>query len=145
MRLRLIVAIALLICGGIVGIILASSTAPAVAAASGPYGAVNPVPLAAVTVAQTAASNSSLEGYILFNPNTSPCVVEFFPGPASGVTLGTTAPSLYVPLPAGGMANLDGANSLEYFSAGSFSIAAVTSPDGSATCTDAVEGTLLVQ
>lgn len=95
-----------------------------------PYGGWTPHINAALgtTVDQVKGSAGRLGGYVLFNPNGGPAYLQVFNAAAAGVTVGTTAPSVVIPVPGGGCEKTEFACGIEHTTA--ISVAATSTATG---------------
>lgn len=87
---------------------------------------------AAVTVAAT------FGGYMWYNPNSSVTYIQIWDVASASVTVGTTAPTYVLSLPATSAANLEISNGIKHATA--ITIAATTTPTGSTAPSSAVVG-----
>jgi hypothetical protein len=81
------------------------------------------------TVVAVKASQGTLGGWYVYNPNTSVAYLQIFDVASGSVTLGTTRPKLTLGIPASGAANLEMSLGVHFGTA--ISIAASTTPSGS--------------
>jgi hypothetical protein len=93
------------------------------------------------TVVAAKASAGQVGGHMFYNPNSSVSYIQVFNVASGSVTLGTTAPTLVIPLPAGAAANVEWANGIAFGAAISF--AATTTATGNTAPTTALTGFLL--
>jgi hypothetical protein len=85
------------------------------------------------------ASPTKLRTYIIGNSNSSFCYLQFFNLASANVTVGSTAPLFFVPVPALGGANLK----VDFNFSVAMTIAATTTPTGSTNCTSGLDTSLL--
>lgn len=129
---------------------------PALASGTNQVGSVNLAPTAvggwtpyfanAVTTTATVSSAAGkFGGYMLINLNSSPAYLQVF-DTTGAVTLGTTAPTFVIPIPAnataanGLAANLELANGINIVNG--IKIAATTTPNGATTVTVGLSGSI---
>jgi hypothetical protein len=97
----------------------------------------------AATLTLIKSSQAELGGWFIFNPNATTAYLQLFNAASTGaVTLGTTAPTLSLGIPAGGGANLASPNGIQ-FSSG-IVIAATTTRAGSTGPASTVDYNLFV-
>lgn len=80
-------------------------------------------------VQQVKSSAGELGGYYIFNGNSTVAFVQFLDVANSSASLGARVPDLSFGIPAGGAANLENANGINFTNA--INIAATTTPNGS--------------
>jgi hypothetical protein len=85
------------------------------------------------------ASPTILRSYMLYNGNTSVCYLQFFNLASANVTVGSTAPTFFVGVPANGGANF----ALVYNFSTAMTIAATTTATGSTNCTNGIDTSLI--
>lgn len=93
------------------------------------------------TVVAAKASAGQVGGHMFYNPNSSVSYIQVFNVASGSVTLGTTAPTMVVPIPPGAAANVEWANGIAYGTAISF--AATTTATGNTAPATALTGFLL--
>lgn len=93
------------------------------------------------TVIAAKASAGQVGGHMFYNPNSSVSYIQAFNVASGSVTLGTTAPTLVIPIPAAAAANVEWANGIAFGTAISF--AATTTATGNTAPTTALTGFLL--
>lgn len=81
------------------------------------------------TVTSVKASSGTIGGWYIYNANASVAYVQIFNVASGSVTLGTTAPTMSIGIPASGAANLELANGLKFGTA--ITIAVTTTRAGS--------------
>lgn len=92
------------------------------------------------TVVTVKGSQGVLGGWVVYNPNATVAYVQIFD--VSGtVTLGTTRPHMFIPIPATSGANLEMTNGVQF--ANAIKIAATTTPSGSTAPGTAIPLTLM--
>jgi hypothetical protein len=104
----------------------------------------NPFLNAAVTTAVTVKSSPGiLQGFMISNPNASPCFLQVFNATSGNVTLGTTVPLLSIPLASSNNSILGPQVNvvLGQFST-AISVAATTTATGNTTCATGVVANL---
>lgn len=87
------------------------------------------------------ASAGNFGGYILYNPNSSAVYVQVFDVASASVTLGTTAPTYVIAIPATATANIEFSNGINHATA--ITLAATTTATGSTAPSTACTATFL--
>ena len=87
------------------------------------------------------ASAGLFAGYMLYNPNSSVCYVQVFDAANGSVTLGTTAPTYVISIPAAAAANIEFSVGISHTTA--IVLAATTTPTGSTAPAVALTGFFL--
>jgi hypothetical protein len=93
------------------------------------------------TVVSAKASAGQVGGHMFYNPNNAVSYIQVFNLATGSVTLGTTTPTLVIPLPPAAAANIEWANGIAFGTAISF--AATTTATGNTAPTTALTGFLL--
>lgn len=93
-------------------------------------------PTLSTTVASIKSSAGNLGGWYMFNPNTATAFIQFFNATTGNVTLGTTAATFVIAIPAGAGSNVEYANGISFNTA--ISVAATTTYSGSTALSSAV-------
>lgn len=93
------------------------------------------------TKTQVVAVASTFGGYMFYNPNASAVYIQVWDVANASITVGTTAPTYVIPLPAGAAANVEFSNGIKHATA--INIAATTTPTGSTAPGTALTGFVL--
>jgi hypothetical protein len=95
---------------------------------------------ALTTTATVSGATGKFGGYMFGNPNTSTAYVQVF-DTTGAVTLGSTAPTFVIPIPAGAGANIEFTNGIAI--ANGIKVAATTTATGASTVATALTGFIL--
>lgn len=103
----------------------------------------SPASLTALLATKTAvkAGAGTMGGYMFYNPNASVVYIQVWDVAIGSITVGTTAPTYVIPIPAGSAANVEFTNGIKH--ATEINVAATTTPTGSTAPGTALTGFML--